>query len=348
MIQNINSIFDTLWWLANYPHIIGLSQELKGESSFKRFFYNIPLLILRDKENCVHVYLDVCPHKRAPLVWTINEIYCSYHWWKFELSWDIKSIPSSPCLEKKLKCKLHSIKAEEKYWFIWIFPNLETSHSIPEVFSSMNGNWKHLYKEAIFDTPDDLLIENFMDSTHTPIVHNWIIRSNKTKTKHTIHVIQKQNTITAAFEETYENVWLWMNYLMGNQLKISHTDTFLPPNLIQVNYTINGIHRFQAFIWCNSSQEGKSHGFFLLSYNFGTILNFLLKFILPFFTRIVIRQDFNITKSQYKNHKYFWKILECHIDYDLLHTKVKILKQKIKDNLDTKEESSENTINIFI
>lgn len=76
----------------------------------------------------------------------------------------------------------------------------------------MNEKWKHLYKEQIFNTSDDLLIENFMDSTHTPIVHNWLVRTDKTKTKQTINIEQKQNIITATFLETKENVWLWMNH----------------------------------------------------------------------------------------------------------------------------------------
>ena len=341
-------MFDTLWWLKEYPHIIGLSKELKRNTSLKRFFYNTPLLLVRDTENQIHIFFDVCPHKRAPLEWKKDEIYCPYHGWRFEHNWEIKSIPSSPHLEKKIKCKLHTIKVEEKYGLIWIFPNGETIHKIPKLDQVMNKNWNHAYKEQIFHTSDDLLIENFMDSTHTPIVHDGIVRTNKTKTKHTITVTQKDDIIRATFGETKENVWLGMNHFFWNKLKISHTDTFLPPNLIQVNYKINNVDRFQAFIWCNQSQNGKSHGFFLLSYNFWTLLNIVLKLILPFVAKKVIKQDFDITISQFENQKFFWEIPENHIDYDLLHNKVKILKQKIQENKDTSNDISQNTLNIYV
>ncbi len=341
-------MFATLWWLADYPHVIGISSELRKEKSLKRFFYNIPLLLVRDNEKQVHIYFDVCPHKKAPLGCKKDEIYCSYHWWRFEYSWEIKNIPSSPHLEKKLKCKLHTIPVEEKYGFIWIFPNGKTTHKIPKIDQVMNESWKHVYRKKIFHTSDDLLIENFMDSTHTPIVHDGIVRTNKSKTKQTISVTQKDDIITANFGETKENVWLGMNHFFWNKLKISHTDTFLLPNLIQVNYKINNVDRFQAFIWCNQSQNGKSQGFFRLSYNFWMLLNIVLKVILPFVAKKVIKQDFDITISQSENQKYFWEIPENHIDYDLLHNKVKILKQKIQENKDTSSDTSQNTLNIYI
>ena len=78
------------------------------------------------------------------------------------------------------------------------------------------------------------------------------------------------------------------------------------------------------------------------------LLNIVLKVILPFVAKKVIKQDFDITISQSENQKYFWEIPENHIDYDLLHNKVKILKQKIQENKDTSSDTSQNTLNIYI
>lgn len=133
-----------------------------------------------------------------------------------------------------------------------------------------------------------------------------------------------------------------------NKLKISHTDTFIPPNLIQVNYKINNINRFQAFIWCNQWENWKSHWFFMISYNFWIILNIWLRFIIPIIAKKVIKQDFDITQNQSNNLQYFPNIPENHIDYDLLHNKVKILKQKIQENRDISNDNFQNTINIYI
>jgi phenylpropionate dioxygenase-like ring-hydroxylating dioxygenase large terminal subunit len=43
---------------------------------------------------------------------------------------------------------------------------------MPKIDESFNNNWQHSWKKKIFKTNDDLLIENFMDATHTPIAHN--------------------------------------------------------------------------------------------------------------------------------------------------------------------------------
>lgn len=341
-------MFKNIGWLADYPHIIGFSNQLKKNSYFKRCFYNIPLLLLRDTEGVVHVYFDVCPHKRGPLEAKWNEIFCSYHGWRFNQSWEIIKIPSSPHVEKKLKCKLLNIRVEEKYWLIWIFPKSTSEHKIPELEKVIDKNWRNYYTEKVFDTNDDSLIENFMDATHTPIVHDGVVRTDTHKTKHTIIIEQKDNRISATFWETQEHVWLGINYFLRKKLTISHTDTFLPPNLIQVNYKINNIDRFQAFIWCNQSEDWKSHAYFRISYNFWPVLNFLLPCILPFLVKKVLKQDYDITLRQTQNQKYFPHIRENHIDYDILHNKVRILKQKIQQWSDTSADISQNTIHIYV
>jgi hypothetical protein len=70
--------------------------------------------------------------------------------------------------------------------------------------------------------------------------------------------------------------------------------------------------------------------------------------IIPFVSKIVLKQDFNITKGQFENMKYFPEIKENHIDYDSLHTKVKILKQKIKEECELKDSKSEIKVNIYV
>lgn len=338
-------MFTNIWWLWDFPHIIALSSEIKKWSFIKRIFYETPLLIKRNKENNIFVFLDVCPHKRAPLNIKNNQIYCEYHGWSFFENWEIQNIPSSPWLESKIKCSLHKIQSKEKYGFIWIFPN--NIWEIPKIDDIFDKKWKHIYKEKSFNTRDDLLIENFMDSTHTPIVHNWIVRADKTKTKQSIKIEKINNSIVATFSETKESVGFWINNFLKNKLQISHTDTFLPPNFVKVNYKINKIDRFQAFIACTPENSENTHWFFIISYNFWKILNFFLTLIIPIISKIVLIQDYNITKKQFENIKKFETIKENHIDYDSLHTKVKTFKNKIK-NREIPPQINKQDINIYI
>lgn len=107
----------------------------------------------------------------------------------------------------------------------------------------------------MFETDEENLIENFMDATHTPFVHDKIIRDNTKKSTHTIRVIRDKDFLQASFSETTENIGLGMNSFFGNSLKISHTDEFLLPNIVKVDYYINKIHRFQAIIYCTECEE---------------------------------------------------------------------------------------------
>ena len=343
-------MFQKIWWFKKYWHVIALSSELNKNKLLKRKFYWIPLIILKNKENKVNVFFDFCPHKKAPLNIKNNEIVCNYHGWKFHDNWNIKDIPSSPHLKNSLKCSLVNIVSVEKNGFIWIYPDGKNKieNEIPDVWEIVNKKWNNYFKHDIFETNDDLLIENFMDSTHTPIVHNWLIRTNKTKTKHSIIIKQEKESIKAIFEETYENVWLGINYFIWNKLKISHTDEFIPPNLIKVNYKINQVDRFQAFIACTSYDKNKTIWFFNVSYNFWFLCNLILKIILPYISNKVLKQDFDITKLQFENKQFFEDISDLNIDYDLLHNKVKILKNKIKNNQEIDDKISINNINIYV
>ena len=56
--------------------------------------------------------------------------------------------------------------------------------------------------------------------------------------------MQTSETVHVGYAETNEKIGLGLDWMLGENLTVSHTDEFLMPNLVRVNYYINKIHRF--------------------------------------------------------------------------------------------------------
>jgi phenylpropionate dioxygenase-like ring-hydroxylating dioxygenase large terminal subunit len=327
------SVFDTHTNLLAYWHVIALSRELPPESAFRRTLYDVPLLIWRGNNGQPYAVLDMCAHKKAPLQvfdFAENQLICPYHGWKYAHDGELLEIPSSPHLVEKMKCRLPAYPIREQDGLIWIYLQDEVpEEELPPIESMVavaGKEWKHWYTSMVFETTDELLIENFMDATHTPLVHDGLIRSQKTPTEHEITITQLADRIRVAFAETNEQVGIGLRWMLGRRLSVVHTDEFVLPNLVRVDYILNQADRFHAFIACTPLTPNTTQAFVRLSFRFGW-LNRPISWVLPRLARKVLRQDFQITQQQWQNRQIFESIADSPIDYDSVYTKIRRLRQ---------------------
>lgn len=318
--------------LSDFWQIIAFSSELKAKQSLKKKLNTLPIILWRDSENVAHAVADVCSHKRSPLEvssFTNNELTCPYHGWKYNSAGELIEIPSSPNFNlSKLNCGLRRFTLIEENGFIWVQLNTNSEKYLSVINKELElkGNWKSYSLQQEFDTNVELLIDNFMDSTHTVFIHKGIIRGMGEKVKHTVEIKTTSNSVIAEFAETNEKVAFGLRFLLGKNLRIRHVDSFLMPNIVKVDYYINSIHRFNALIVCSPISEGKTMALVKLSYNF-KLLNPLVRLALPIMARKVIRQDVEITRLQYQNQQVFKDLKEHYSECDLIHNKVKLVRQ---------------------
>ena len=72
--------------LINHWYILALENEVPNDRPIKRFLYDTPYVLFRDRNGKVAVLLDKCPHRGTQLsLGTLEqgEIRCPYHGWKF-------------------------------------------------------------------------------------------------------------------------------------------------------------------------------------------------------------------------------------------------------------------------
>lgn len=331
----------------NYWHIIAFSNELKSNQSIKKKLYDLPILLWRDEHGAVRAVADGCKHKKSPLqvsCYLKNELTCPYHGWRYNGYGELVEVPSAINLDlSKLNCSLDKFKIQEIDGYIWILLGKEAKNNCEELSRqlALEGKWASFSLCQEFKTNVEPLIDNFMDSTHTAFTHKGIIRGHGDKVTHQVNVITSSNEVRAEFAESKEKIALGLQFLLGKKIMVKHTDSFLFPDIVKVDYHMNNIHRFNALIVCSQISEGVVQANVRLSYNFKW-MNPIIRLFLPLLARKVIAQDVEITELQYQNQKAFSSQKELHSECDLIHNKVKLVR---KSTLEGKEiKTSERTI----
>ena len=328
-------MFSEIGKLSSYWHVIALARELKRGKSLKRSLYGRSLLLWRDTQGELHALLDCCAHKKAPVEvvdYRANRIVCPYHGWEYDQHGRLIDIPSSPAACEKLNCKIGSFVVTESDGFIWVSLNQDgaTQEPIPDLSAYVGDGWGVKYKAKSFQTTEELLIDNFMDATHTASVHDGLIRSSQNSVQHELTVTTDQNGVRVDFAEQEERVGPGLNLLLGSSMKVKHSDEFLFPNLVRVVYEFNGVPRFMAFIACTPLSGGKTLALIQLRYKFGWP-NLLIGPLLPLLAGKILRQDFDITQKQYANRQQFSDLQDHPIAQDYIPSRVSQLRKKLVD-----------------
>ena len=352
-------MFSEIGNLSQHWHVIGLASEVKAGQSLKRKIYGEGLLIWRDKAGQLHSILDCCAHKRTPLIvkdYKNNSIVCPYHGWEYDKAGALTHVPSSPDHCDKLKCTLPTFTVIESDGFLWIYlADGPPANAIPSLDEFSGRAWSRTFQTMSFETTDELLIENFMDPTHTALVHDGLIRSSKNAADHEMSLTTHSTGVKVDFPEQEESVGPGARLLFGSSMKVRHTDEFLLPNLVKVTYWINGEAKFLALIACTPCERIEdadetntpcTQAFVQLRYRFGW-LNVFAKMALPLLGRKVLKQDFDITQSQFLNQQTFAGQKEHWVASDAVAKKISTVRRQTIDGVAEDQKSrSTQTLNL--
>lgn len=289
-------------------HAIARSAELRAGQSLRRTLYGHPLLVWRDQSGQLRALTDACLHQLAPLHvvdYATNCVKCPYHGWEYDGQGVLRSVPSAPSMVTKMARGVRSFPVVESAGFVWIHPQGDppAAASAPEYFPFALSDWGSLGLQREFQTTEELLIDNFMDPTHTAWVHDGLIRRADELLEHELTVTPHARGVRVDYAERAEDVGLGMRWLFGSRMRVQHTDEFLLPNLVRVIYVIEGEPRFVALIACTPLgplSSPRTLALVQLYYRFGP-WNWLARLVLPRLARKVLAQDDQITASQYAN-----------------------------------------------
>lgn len=100
---------------------------------------------------------------------------CPYHGWKFRPDGTCVDIPASPpSLPVPKRARVDAYPVEERYGFVWVFlgdlPAAERP-PIPALPEFDSPDWRPLYGDYMWNAHYSRVVENGLDISHTPFVH---------------------------------------------------------------------------------------------------------------------------------------------------------------------------------
>jgi choline monooxygenase len=178
--------------------IIGIGSSVPNSGDAKPYnLLGIPLIILRDKENKIRVFHNVCSHRGFKLLSEPcslkNVLRCPYHSWSYNFDGKLVSTPHIGGLnihesDKFDKSQSNLKEVKSKVWMDIIFININNNEiEFDEYVKPLEDRWSKLISKEdqnlLVNSKDygyfsldvqsnwKFAIENYCESYHLPTIH---------------------------------------------------------------------------------------------------------------------------------------------------------------------------------
>ena len=171
----------------NQPICIGISSLIPNVGDwFTVEVVGYPILLVRDKENKINAYLNICSHRGAKLAEgkgnTVKAFKCPYHSWTYSLNGELLSRPRENLFNEipKNKCNLKSIELREQYGLLWILLSKKAVKESNKYFKELDVLIDHYdfnslyhYKTGIMQPNINwkLGVDTFLELYHVAHLH---------------------------------------------------------------------------------------------------------------------------------------------------------------------------------
>ena len=140
------------------------------------------IVIFRGQDNKIRALNAYCPHLGTDLgIGKVegNLIRCFFHHWEFDGEGNCKNIPCQTTIPEK--AKLQSYATDEKYGFIWIYPDSKAPEGVVE-FDELKGKPLVTFYDKPFERNchHHICMMNGIDAQHLQTVHKLNINMNLT------------------------------------------------------------------------------------------------------------------------------------------------------------------------
>lgn len=155
-------------------HVVGRSASFESGGIYPIRILGEDLILWRSGEKLL-AWQDLCIHRGVKLslgkIQRGCELQCAYHGWTYDVSGQCTHIPAHPDLEPPSKARVKSYHAREQTGLVWV--NLSADPApMPELPEFFDDSYR-----MVISGPYEIqagatrIIENFLDITHLPFVH---------------------------------------------------------------------------------------------------------------------------------------------------------------------------------
>ncbi len=280
-----------------------LRSEQLGSRPVQRLMLGELVVLFRDRAGSARALTDRCPHRNALLSEgrvVQGRLRCPYHGWTFDGAGRCVHIPSQGPGAPDTERRTEAFPALEQDGIVWVWMGSSGSEpSAPPLAMPYfrAAGYRSYYMETHFDSDVTNLVENFMDVPHTVYVHDRWFRSERRK-RVPITVERGATSVRITYHDPQDSIGWSERILNPKRLPLTHTDLFTMPNHTRVDYVYG--ENEVAFVitsTCTPMTDDSTRVFTLISYKLGRFGR-LASLLLPWYTRLVIRQDVGIMAVQ--------------------------------------------------
>lgn len=292
-----------------------IAKNLKNKPIAIQLF-NKKLVIARLKDELV-CFDDNCPHRHVPLSQgDIKQgcLACCYHGWQFNAQGKLAHIPTcfdnetNACHQNIDDIQLVNYPCYEHNGWIWVSIDRQAQFNA-SYYDDFDVVGFDCYDYATKMTANFIhAIENFLDPTHTPFIHDKLLRNSSTKTaksQQSMYITQSQNEhgFVTHYQLTEKQNGL-INKLFDKGIDVN-VARFTLPSLTTISYQKNKELLYKIalfFIPISDTEVGLSVKVFIPKNKVPASIKFSL--LRPFLL-LLLYQDSAILKQQYHTHADF-------------------------------------------
>jgi phenylpropionate dioxygenase-like ring-hydroxylating dioxygenase large terminal subunit len=193
--------------LANYWHPIGRSEDVTEQP--KQFtLLNEKIVAFRTEEG-VSAFKDLCIHRGTALSlgWvTEGRLTCAYHGWQYDregVCVKIPSLPEGSTIPRKARAITH--QAAERYGLVWVAMD-EPVAPIPGFPEWDDPSFRgFLSSTYVWHSSAGRTVENFMDISHFPFVHEGLLGTRDQTVIAETDVVETDYGLAYSYEQEEPN-----------------------------------------------------------------------------------------------------------------------------------------------
>ena len=257
-------MIDDLVLLNDWHPVVALEQ-LVDDEPFPARLLGMDIVVWQSNGE-LHAWQDLCIHRGARLsIGSVVDdcLICPYHGWQYASDGRCVHMPAHPDQQPPEKARVRQFHTKVKYDLVWVCMG-EPAHEIPTFVEWEDEGFRNILSGPYdFVAAGPRVIENFLDVSHFPFVHEGTLGDPA------YPEIADYDAVVSAEGVVAEGISVWQPNPDGTGVgaKVTYTYKVLRPLVAHFVKTKGG--RFAAFYAVCPIDELKSRGWVLMSMNYG-------------------------------------------------------------------------------
>lgn len=291
---------DSCGTLRDRWYVACTAGELGRERPLGRVILEEALVLFRDEAGHAVCLLDRCLHRNAMLSeGTLREgcLRCPYHGWTYDAQGRCVQVP---CGSATPRTALERFPTRELDGLVWVYMGDPASIRCEPWRFPHHGErgWTHYYMVTPFENDVTNCAENFVDVPHTVFVHAGWFRSER-RMHVRAEVERTEDAVLVTYHQERDSIGFSRFILNPTGEPMTHTDRFHMPNVTRVDYHFGDRRSFIINSQCTPVGPLRTLVYTYICFRLGLgALDLLGRWLLPPYTRKVIRQDVEILANQ--------------------------------------------------